>query len=1245
MRSNRLLVLCVLLSLAACGGSPGDGDTHEPDVPWVIGGLTFDGALVVDRSAVPLPSVTLGAPGFVVVWESTPSGQFFAPPLGTLYLPAGEHHDVVVALDQPIPGDAIRISVHADDPADVAFTASNTEISSTKDRVMQTRAGVPIVATVLLPNLPASEPNRLEVDDPQTIILNRKLPLIVTVERSPKYVVVYDANGNELGHNGTISKGPAYVNVSLSTALAPSNEWQPVTAKLFEGSGGHVDFDAPVLALDGVSQVSLALAIKWCGGQETKTCDPNDLGHIYWADACGNLGSSAGPCGSGFGCKVTDQGAACVDTDTCPGNATTYCDSDDLSRVYWSDHCGAPNGQSFPCGATSACVVVDGQAQCKLAPSCQGNSKLYCDPTDPTRVYWLDKCGQPNGNSSPCGATSTCTDADGEAHCALAASCQGNTTLVCDPNDPSRLFWLDKCGQPNGSSTPCGATSACVVVDGQAQCKLAPACQGNTTLVCDPQDRGKLFWLDKCGARSGSSIPCGGQCDDSSGVAECRPAPSCAGLTTTACDASDPHKIFWLDRCGAPAGSFIPCGDWVCDASDGTPRCTNPDSCQGNAELACDPQNPGRRIWLDQCGLPNGSSLACTANTQCSEASGEANCVAPPNPCAGPLTKICLADEPSSVFFADTCGVPTGASFPCGTTSGCTVVAGVADCTRTETCADDHRLVCDPQDASRVLRTNGCGDDLGVFKTCANGKSCVEATPGSADCACTPSDDVWCQGTQNLYTDNPLVRVDSCGNYTGEVVDTCGYGEICWYDDREARTGAHCQSSVNDTTSPYWHKGCTFVEYLDNPTDLLMDCRCRLDIGSDPTKDPGPIDRCWPIGDAWNEGVREGAGPHLHHLTFGNFYGGAIDKNRHEIFVPFQYTDSTHQNAGMVVAFNYQTAARRIVSGDYPDPQGGIIANGSGYQYDVFVSGSSTPHQHRYITRVVQDDDATGTLYTFGSNGLDNVEIVRVDPDTGARTLVWAREREGTTPSPFGQCYSELPNAAFPTSQQPLQFERRAFAKDANDNFYLAYIGGSAGKSSGDGIVEISADGSSCTIISAWNPGPDTTRSGPVGSGFAPQHGTIQGMFIKDGGIYAHHWIAGALVRHDLVTGNRTVVSNVDGSVGTGDPALGQSNFFWDATRSLLMTSGSPAPHTVVAVDLATGNRQFVLAGSKTSPLVPTVYDVVRLHHGVMINGNVTSFGTVLMDPDDNDILFMTMEGGGLAKLEISTGNSYIFSL
>ncbi|MEW5852696.1 MAG: hypothetical protein AB2A00_28180, partial [Myxococcota bacterium] len=435
-------------------------------------------------------------------------------------------------------------------------------------------------------------------------------------------------------------------------------------------------------------------------------------------------------------------------------------------------------------------------------------------------------------------------------------------------------------------------------------------------------------------------------------------------------------------------------------------------------------------------------------------------------------------------------------------------------------------------------------------------------------------------------------------------------------------------SSTTVESSEYYHRNCTTEQFENNRTDLPVDCRCNEAL-------TGGLPICWAPGESFADGHGWGSGPRPAQVnSVGREVGGGfLDEANRELVVAMNWKDDNYtQSVGVIWAINIDTGARRVVSGTLDTPTG-YQTHGAGYESNVTVGGvlrhtATLP----YLWDVQPGPD--GAWYTYASDTQDNVEIVRIDPLTGDRALVWHIDVAGQGHT-MGQCTTSRVNAL------SVQYTERSFAMDPlTGDFYLSFHDSAVG----DGIVRIPLDGSTCTPVMRINGTVEAQAQYPtIGGGASIQSQNIRGMGWVNNTLYIYTPLGKNLYAVDPLTGYRTLVSSVEDQVGTGHTAIGENWFLWDDNTQLLWTSGGAADN-FVAVDLATGNRQNLLQLSSLSPLVPGGYPVEHAPRGPL-NPGTWSRQRFAWHPDNRDHIMMMVNSIALTIYELHTSNSYNFSM
>ncbi len=414
----------------------------------------------------------------------------------------------------------------------------------------------------------------------------------------------------------------------------------------------------------------------------------------------------------------------------------------------------------------------------------------------------------------------------------------------------------------------------------------------------------------------------------------------------------------------------------------------------------------------------------------------------------------------------------------------------------------------------------------------------------------------------------------------------------------------------------------------------------------------GPIINCgtqdamakntWPVQygtgpsfNAWYQQSSSGA----------SWFSGTVDPATREMYAIVKWSSPQASKAGAVVAWNLDTKNRRVVTGLHPEA-------------GEFGSGYKTPFTGPFpfgpqilgganVIRLGPDN----MLYVFGGGtgegSSDNREIVRVHPVTGERTLAWLAEN---TDSPdlsdtYGQCYRPDQHG----HTQTVALQANAFEIGPDGTFYMSMHG----IREGDGIVSVSADGKTCKVHSRWGgtghvsdptrpaaPAPD-----PIGNGPYLQF-PVKGLLFHDGKIYGVS--NDELYSFDLTTGDIAHVSYTHGTYG----GMGYANMFWDPSREVVWAVGTVAKYVGSIVNLKNGRRESIYGDTGRDEhgdqaILVSDYPESRSVSSpstTLTNGNSIGYGGVVLDPDNNDIVYAVLKSGGLLKMELSTFNNYVVS-
>jgi hypothetical protein len=396
-------------------------------------------------------------------------------------------------------------------------------------------------------------------------------------------------------------------------------------------------------------------------------------------------------------------------------------------------------------------------------------------------------------------------------------------------------------------------------------------------------------------------------------------------------------------------------------------------------------------------------------------------------------------------------------------------------------------------------------------------------------------------------------------------------------------------SSLKDPSSPYADRSCPLVQYVEHKTALPADCRC----GTNRAPSNG-IDACKRPYDVMKKGIVLGDGPSFASYYNAHISGLFVDKAKDQV-VASVYWDGSSNAKGLVVAYNRKTWARTFISGEYKDASG------------VKEIGKGPKLTHPFA--IEPGKDGKWYVLTYKPQTL---EIVRVDPTTGDRTLVW---RSGD--KAYGQCPSGTPDSKTESATM-VQYTPDGLAIDDKGGFILGY---SNSARDGVGLVRISGDGSQCEYVTMSGTRKDNLTKG---SGTA-MRGRVQGVELHEGKLLAFTTLEKALWAIDPTTGDRTIVTK---------PPLGERHIVWDAKRSVLWTAGFLNSVTLGAMDYAPNAKPMNVFsdGGKVRPWFP-------LSAEGPLRVNSLNYGPVAIDPDTHH-LYLGHDSIGLVEFEPETGNS-----
>lgn len=915
--------------------------------------------------------------------------------------------------------------------------------------------------------------------------------------------------------------------------------------------------------------------------------------------SCSSSGLSSTPvvnCGaSGLQCALTSAGARCIPstTQSCTPGALKCSSAGEQILVCKADGTGFE--QQTNCGSAGSCQLQNNQLVCVAPPSSCAPLSTFCDGAV------VRSCNVGGTNSSAlinCASSgSQCVIVDG------AAQCQAPAMQVCTPG-------LSQCSASGAQILTCRADSSgldaqsnctgdqrCALVNNQPTCQTpAQVCSPSSTF-CDGAD---LRACNAAGTASSLSQSCAAtnkQCAIINGSAQCYSPP------TQVCTAGQ-------QRCSDTAGQVLVCkadgtGFNVQTSCTTNERCelvNNQPTCQAPPQV-CSPSSSfcdGSDVRAcNAAGTASSLIQSCAAtNRQCAEGAQGAYCYSVSNfACAVGERRCASVGERVEVCKADRSGFE--ALTTCAASETC------QDINNQAACGPDPGIICTANErtcvGTDIVACSSSGRSTFVIQRCANsgGRTCV--LENNAPICRSPM--ITCQPGYR-YNGVSCVDLDECGDGTA-VCDA-----LCVNTDG----GYDCVSSVADATSPYWNSSCTLSQQLNDPTGLQADCRCNTNKSL-----TGGLPVCWRPFEAYTrwpnafgQGPRVGAHPQAH------IYGGFFDAAAREIIAVVDWSGAQDPDAGFVMGFNVTTGDRRVISGRWLDPATGAKDKGTGV---AFAN--------------VQDVKraADGKLYVMGGN-LQGTDIVRVDPATGNRTLVWRRGDAA-----FGQCDNGRGGGG------PVQNTSEGFVMDAQGNFYLGFTNTSL-VGEGVGIIRISANGAQCSFVSrSGSLGTNTYAGNPVGAGWGITSGNLRGFSIENNELLALNSFDLTLYAINLTTGDRRRVSSASTSstLGSGPTAASGIGYRWvsyDPTRQVYWTTGRQGDTQIVLVEPNTGNRHELDCSA-----IDSTYMGVGCIKGALDTGLSLNFGGFWIDPANANIAYFAHDSMGIVMLEIDSGNSVNLSL
>lgn len=971
-------------------------------------------------------------------------------------------------------------------------------------------------------------------------------------------------------------------------------------------------------------------------------CDPTNTSRIQACKADGTAFETLQTCGSPAQCTPSGSQYICyAPTPVCDAGRF-FCDGDTL------EYCAADGLSATPvqdCAANSQrCAQSASSAQCAtVTQTCTPNSE-QCS-ADGEHVLTCNANGSAF-TQRDCAATERCQLANGQPACVAApqlctpyaSSCDGAVVKICNASGTGTVTIQD-----------CSATGrSCVINNNVAQCN-APATQlcNAGEQRCRPQDP---RYIEVCAA-DGLSFEIASVCASPQACALSNGQPTCqtpAQLCSPASSFCDGDVLKSCNASGTASSTVQDCASTgrTCSLINGAAQCYAPPaqvctagqqqcSAGGTQVLVCKVDGSGFQL-----------QTSCASGQSCQINNGQYSCVAPAPLCT-PSTTFCDGDVVKS---CNASGTATSTIQSCASTNrACGLINGTAQCLNPQVCSPGETRCNEDGDGIEVCNVSGSG--FQSQSSCTNGQTC-QATNGSPACAadpgaiCTPGVRscfgdviVSCNGDGRGYS-----TIQNCANIGRRVcalsggapvcvtptltcqdgyqqlgsscvdIDECGDGSaICGALCVNTDGGYNCVSSVSDPASPYWSESCTLSQQLNDPTELEADCRCNTNKAL-----TGGIAVCWRPFEAYSRWPSPfGTGPRVGAHAQAHIYGGFFDAQAREIVAVVDWSDATNPDGGFVMAFNVDTGNRRIVSGRYRDVATGDKDKGTGYAFANVQDVQRGPDGKLYVMM--------GTL--------QGTEIVRVEPSTGNRTLVWRRDDVA-----YGQCASGR-NAV------SVQTHSEAFTMDAQGNFFLGFTNTSP-VGEGVGVIKINAAGTQCSFVTrSGSLGSNQYTGQPVGGGWTITSGTLRGFSIQGNELMALNQFDNALYGINLTTGDRRRVSvaATSGTLGTGPTGasgMGQRWVKYDANRQVFWAVGRPGDTQIILVEPNTGNRHDL-----DCPSTMSTFAGVGCILGSLDTGLSLGYGGFWFDPADQNIVYFAHDSLGIVKLEVDTGNSINISL
>ncbi len=661
-------------------------------------------------------------------------------------------------------------------------------------------------------------------------------------------------------------------------------------------------------------------------------------------------------------------------------------------------------------------------------------------------------------------------------------------------------------------------------------------------------------------------------------VSACEPLPAEEGRGGPVIGACEAYQCPANSTCrGVDGDPFCDCDDgWIgspgVSASACYPATTETGTCRDTDDgIACD-CNEGYNHVPDQI------ECSMTAAT-CAELDCDVNAT-----CQQMAAGFVCACKPNYEGNGQTC---TFAGVPCG---------GV--CKDNATCVGDGLQAICQCDAGYF----GDGATLCHPEVTSTG-TCTATASGTVDCTCNAG------FAQESTTAPSCTDIDEC-----RLPDQGGCEAWC----TNTSGSSTCTSTVADEDSPYWANTCdpTF-SHTAGQTNLIADCRCGTN-----TLASGPMGLCQRPTSAYERGFAYGSGPRVTDLyaNLPRVPAGVMDQATRKIYLGFGYTNPNDSYIGAIMEVDVDTASRRIVAGLWPDEFGGT----------VYGTGM-TPYLPEVQNLQLGPD---GFLYAWVRNVRNNAQIVRVDKQTGAQTVVW-REHLILQPELNDPNHAQCPNGTtVPGSRDFVQIHERGFLVEPSGDFLLSAMAtNAASKATPIGIVRISKDGATCTWVRRANGGSENAFFGQdIGSGAAPQAGIPFRSFYNHGGkIWAIDNFAEV---YELDPANNWRTRNFASD-------LAEDWMAWDASRNVMWFSGSGG-----------GSNTIIAYSPNETPALRWAQPITCDNPGREGFGCIEGPARTCC-LNHNPMFFDELKGDvliqhdifGLVRVEVATGNTVIISL